>query len=139
MEHLAAYLIELALQDLPCLRYLPSAIAAAAVCLASICRSADDHWSPLLARQTGYSGADLKPCVDELLALFRRAGAPRTARLHASCQPTTYPRAPNCCNYIPTGAQLTGGGNLRSIHDKYSDSKCMAVAETTPPDVLPPL
>lgn len=73
MEYLAHYLVELALQDYNFLRFLPSAIAAASVCLASICRSTGPHWSALLTRHTRYTGANLQPCLQALHELFRRA------------------------------------------------------------------
>ena len=62
-----------ALQDYSCLRFMPSALAAAAVCLARICLCTQPHWSPPLAQYTQYSGDELRPCVLEMHALFRRA------------------------------------------------------------------
>ena len=81
IEFLAHYLCELALQDYSCLRFLPSAIAASAVCLARICLCTQPHWSEPLAKCTQYTGEQLRPCVLEMHALFRRAA---TSNLRAT-------------------------------------------------------
>jgi len=73
IEHLSHFLCELALQDYACLRFMPSAIAAAAICLAHICVASPPHWSGQIAKCTQYSSEELRPCVLEMHALFRRS------------------------------------------------------------------
>ena len=72
MEYLAHYLCELALQDYSCLRFLPSAVAAAAVYLARICLCTQPHWSPPLAKCTKYSCEELRHVVLEMHAVSAR-------------------------------------------------------------------
>lgn len=97
---LARYLLELSLQDLKSLNFLPSVLAATAVCLATVFRrhavSEDDGWlndasdDLLLARftrlynryldvalddvqLTGYTLVDLLPCIKHLVELAQEA------------------------------------------------------------------
>ncbi len=51
--------------------------------------------------------------------------------------------APNhlspCVSDLHAIFRRAASSNLRSVHEKYLASDRLAVAETTPPDVLPPL
>jgi hypothetical protein len=102
---LARYLLELSLQDLKCLNYLPSVLAASAICLATVFRkhgvSDEDARldgetdAELLARftrlynsyldaaledvqLTGYTSADLLPCIKRLVELAQEAPTANT-------------------------------------------------------------
>jgi cyclin A len=97
---LARYLLELTLQDLACLNFLPSVLAASAICLAAVLLqyntaeeegvlddAVDACMAPHLTRMynsfldealedvqlTGYTSADLLPCIKHLVELAQEA------------------------------------------------------------------
>lgn len=72
LEHLAAYLVELALCEYGALQFLPSCIAAAAVLVAQFSLGVR-VWSPTLEHYTRYGPQDLQAstgtiCDDEFIA-----------------------------------------------------------------------
>ncbi|XP_033125655.1 G2/mitotic-specific cyclin-A-like isoform X2 [Anneissia japonica] len=72
-EHLARYLAELTLQQYdPYIRYLPSLIAASAVCLANHTME-KPAWSALLTYHTGYKSEEISQCVKDLFQTFINA------------------------------------------------------------------
>lgn len=73
VKHLAQYLSELCLVQYEiCNRYLSSQQAAAALSLA-LQTSDQAPWSQPLSQLTGYSLADLRPCIEEMLVVFQMA------------------------------------------------------------------
>ena len=69
---LCRYLCELTLQEYSFLKYRPSEIAAAGLRLA-LHTMRLPAWTPRLEQISGYSAADLAVCVEEMLAVFRKA------------------------------------------------------------------
>lgn len=70
---LAKYLCELAVQDIdPYLKYLPSVIAASAICLARHTLE-QVAWPPTLQHYSGYSVSDIGHCVQDLHRTFAMA------------------------------------------------------------------
>jgi cyclin A len=70
--HLSSYLCELTLQEYGFLKYRPSEIAAAAMCLA-LHTMRLPSWTPLLEQTSMYSLAELAPCVQELWQTYGKA------------------------------------------------------------------
>ncbi|KAG8470887.1 hypothetical protein KFE25_009308 [Diacronema lutheri] len=71
-ERLCAYLVELTLQEYRMLKYLPSVIAASAVCLAhKMLGSAS--WSSTLQQHTCYAESTLLPCMKDMNAIVKAA------------------------------------------------------------------
>nr|BAA14010.1 cyclin A [Patiria pectinifera] len=66
------YLAELTLPDCEYIKYIPSTIAAAAVCLANYTLSGT-AWTPMLEKHSGYNLEDIAPCVRDLLKTFTNA------------------------------------------------------------------
>lgn len=65
MVQLACYLAERSLQELTMLRYLPSLIAASAVCVAR--KSLSRHpWSPTLLKYTNVDEDDMASCIRDM-------------------------------------------------------------------------
>lgn len=71
-EHLTQYLAELTLQEYDFIKYVPSMIAASAVCLANHTLN-NEGWTPTMAHYTGYQLADIYPCIQDLHQLFIKA------------------------------------------------------------------
>ena len=70
---LSSYLIELALQETDCLRWLPSMVAASAICLARVTLSIEPYWSPQLQAFSAYDASAVRACIVELHSLHRKA------------------------------------------------------------------
>ncbi|XP_070554499.1 G2/mitotic-specific cyclin-A-like [Ptychodera flava] len=69
-EQLARFLAELTLQEYdPYIRYLPSLIAASAVCLANHTLN-QQHWTPTLEHYSGFSYPEIYQCVKDLQNTF---------------------------------------------------------------------
>ncbi|XP_071950144.1 G2/mitotic-specific cyclin-A-like [Antedon mediterranea] len=79
-EHLAKYLAELTLQQYdPYIKYLPSMIAASAVCLANHTME-KSAWNASLAYHSGYQSEDISQCVKDLYQTYLHASiAPQQA------------------------------------------------------------
>lgn len=58
-------------------QYLPSTVAASAVCVAL--RSAGRPWTAALGHHTGHTEASLRPCVADMLAILRHAGSGKSS------------------------------------------------------------
>ncbi|XP_019621368.1 PREDICTED: G2/mitotic-specific cyclin-A-like [Branchiostoma belcheri] len=72
-ESLAMYLAELTLQEGETfLKYIPSTIAAASLCLAQHTLNMQP-WTPTLMHYSGYTLADLLPCVQDMHRTFQSA------------------------------------------------------------------
>ncbi|XP_071492210.1 G2/mitotic-specific cyclin-A-like [Diadema antillarum] len=71
-EHLAQYLAELTLQEYDFIKYIPSVIAASAVCLANHTLN-NEGWNATMAHYTGYQLSDIWQCVQDLHQLFAKA------------------------------------------------------------------
>lgn len=71
-EMLASYLCELALVDCDMVAYLPSFVAASAVCLASYAVSGK-IWNDTMRHYMQYELQDLAPCISKLHQLFNAA------------------------------------------------------------------
>lgn len=82
LEHLAAYVLELALPEYAALQWLPSQLAAGAVALARGWLGAP-AWSPTLAHYARYEAAELRPVAAALHALAQRAACRATYQLPA--------------------------------------------------------
>jgi Cyclin, C-terminal domain len=72
LEHLAAYLVELALCEYGALHFLPSCIAAAAVLVAQFSLDVP-VWSPTLEHYSRYGPADLQVPPLDGIPTYRRA------------------------------------------------------------------
>ena len=72
---LSSYLIELALLETDCLRWLPSILAASAICLARVTLGVTPYWSPELQAFSAYDASAVRACIVELHALHRKAAA----------------------------------------------------------------
>lgn len=97
---LASYLLELSLRETSFLAYLPSCVAAAAVCLARL-TLAPPHvaaWPAELAAQVGYDMAALRPCVRELRRVQAAAGS---AELHAIRNKYSTAEHHKCSDVVP--------------------------------------
>jgi len=71
-ERLCMYLVELTMQEYRMLKYLPSVIAASAVCLAQkMLRSGS--WNSVMQHHTCYPEATLLPCVKDMNAILKSA------------------------------------------------------------------
>lgn len=70
---LAQYLTELALIDLPMIRYSPSHLAAAAVMLSNELMKRQAAWPPEMVHEARHTDVALRGCANELLALYRAA------------------------------------------------------------------
>lgn len=65
MVQMACYLAERSLQEYSMLKYLPSVVAASAVCISR--KSLRRHpWSPTLVKYTNYDEPDLQECLNEM-------------------------------------------------------------------------
>ena len=65
MVQLACYLAEKTLQEHSMLKFLPSLIAASAVCVAR--KTLRRHpWSPTLLKYTGVDEDEMAPCIEEM-------------------------------------------------------------------------
>lgn len=71
LQFLANYIAELAFQDTGMLWYLPSQIAAAALCLACKMLDCSDLWDVSCAPLAHCSQLDLASCMNDLAALYR--------------------------------------------------------------------
>ncbi|KAJ1628597.1 cyclin-like protein [Pavlovales sp. CCMP2436] len=71
-EQLCSYLTELTLQEYRMLKYLPSVIAASAVCLAQKMLN-NGHWTSALQQHTCYPEATLLPCMKDMNAIVKAA------------------------------------------------------------------
>ncbi|XP_041458449.1 G2/mitotic-specific cyclin-A-like [Lytechinus variegatus] len=71
-EHLTQYLAELTLQEYDFIKYVPSMIAASAVCLANHTVN-NEGWTPTMAHYTDYQLSDIYPCLQDLHQLFIKA------------------------------------------------------------------
>ena len=80
-ELLAHYLVELTLQEYKMLKYLPSLLCAAAIWLALKTRG-EPPWSAALEQHSGYTEAELQPCVRELHALHGKAASSGLQAVH---------------------------------------------------------
>ena len=72
---LSSYLIELALQETDCLRWLPSMVAASAICLARVTLGVRPYWTPQLQAFSAYDASAVRACIVELHSLHRKAAA----------------------------------------------------------------
>lgn len=70
---LSSYLIELALQETDCLRWLPSMVAASAICLARVTLGVRPYWTPQLQALSAYDASAVRACIVELHSLHRKA------------------------------------------------------------------
>ena len=82
LEHLAAYVLELALPEYAALQWLPSQLAAGAVALARGWLGAP-AWAPTLAHYGRYAAQELRPVVAALHALAQRAASRSACALPA--------------------------------------------------------
>jgi cyclin B len=71
-ERLCSYLVELTLQEYRMLKYLPSVIAASAVCLAQKMLN-NGSWTSALQQHTCYPESTLLPCMKDLNAIVKAA------------------------------------------------------------------
>ncbi|XP_076811415.1 cyclin-A2-like [Clavelina lepadiformis] len=71
-EYLAQYLCELALVEFDCVQYLPSLMAAAAVCLACYTVSGK-LWDETMEHYMKYELSELAPCIKQLCEIFENA------------------------------------------------------------------
>jgi len=71
-ERLCNYLVELTLQEYKMLKYLPSVIAASAICLAQKMLR-NGSWTSTLQHHTCYPEATLLPCVKDMNAIVKNA------------------------------------------------------------------
>nr|CAB3228881.1 cyclin-A2 [Phallusia mammillata] len=71
-EFLAQYLCELALVEFDCIQYLPSMMAASAVCLASYTVNGK-VWDETMEHYMQYELQDLVPCIKRLSEIFTAA------------------------------------------------------------------
>ncbi|KAF0289800.1 G2/mitotic-specific cyclin-A [Amphibalanus amphitrite] len=73
VRHLAQFLVELTLVQYPiCNKYVSSVQAASALCVARFC-CGHVPWTPALERLTGLGREQLRPCVQELVAVYQMA------------------------------------------------------------------
>merc|ERR1719375_1357506 len=72
-KELAQYLAELALIDLPMIRYAPSLLAAAAVLLSNKLLGRQPAWPATMAQRACHTEVALSGCAEELLALYSSA------------------------------------------------------------------
>jgi cyclin A len=74
VQHLAQYLCEMALvHSDPFLKYLPSEVAAASVCLSRHTLDQQPAWSDSLQQCTGYSVSDFGHCLQDMHRMFAMA------------------------------------------------------------------
>lgn len=78
MVQLACYLAERTLQEYGMIRFLPSVIAATAVCLAR--KTLKRHsWSPTLVKYTNYDEADMADCANSIDSFINLDGTSQEA------------------------------------------------------------
>jgi len=70
---LSHYLIELALIDYKMLKHKPSMIAAAALFLSMKVFKKPNPWIPALAKQSGFSEDQIRPCAKDLCVRLQNA------------------------------------------------------------------
>lgn len=86
MVQLACYLAERTLQEYGMIKFLPSTIAATAVCIAR--KTLRRHpWSPTLVKYTTYDEPDMVPCSEAMAAFVNNASAPQQAVLRKYSSP----------------------------------------------------
>ncbi|KAL4608560.1 cyclin-A1-like [Arapaima gigas] len=101
-ENLALYLAELSLLELdPFLQYLPSKVAAAAYCLANYTVNRI-IWPVSLHAFTGYSLAEIAPCLKDLHKLYLAAGSKPQQAIQEKYKATKYCRV----SLIPPPASI---------------------------------
>ena len=69
-QHLAQYVLELALLQSKFLSYPPSLIASAAIYLIKKIRKSESSWSDVMTSMVGYKEAELKACAKDLCNLL---------------------------------------------------------------------
>eukprot|EP00051_Salpingoeca_urceolata_P035731 m.31072 g.31072 ORF g.31072 m.31072 type:complete len:424 (-) comp9630_c0_seq1:352-1623(-) len=95
---LAMFLCELTLQDSEhYLRFPPSIVAAASICLA-LHTMQRPHWTPTLQHYTSYSTMDIAPCVEDMYSTF--ANAPRDAQ-QAVREKYSHPKFQRASTLVP--------------------------------------
>ena len=113
--HLSSYLCELTLQEYGFLKYRPSEIAAAAMCLA-LHTMRLPSWTPLLEQTSMYSLAELAPCVQELWQTYGKAeGANLQARARPPPRRPAAPRAPRRPLTAPSAPRSPCAGGAREV------------------------
>ncbi|KAK9821103.1 hypothetical protein WJX81_004601 [Elliptochloris bilobata] len=108
LEHLAAYVLELALSEYAALQWLPSQLAAGAVALARGWLGAP-AWSSTLAHYARYDAPELRPVVGALHALAQRASCRASCQLPAVREKFAAPKY-NCVSSLlpPASPPLLG-------------------------------
>ncbi|GBG75230.1 hypothetical protein CBR_g19866 [Chara braunii] len=83
LEHLAFFLVELALVEYSMVRFLPSQLAAAAVYTAMrILGLLSAGWTPTLRRHSGYTEEALKPCASLMARFHKNASSTTLVAVH---------------------------------------------------------
>ena len=103
LEHLAAYVLELALPEYAALQWLPSQLAAGAVALARGWLGAP-AWSPTLAHYARYAGQELRPVVAALHVLAQRAASRSACALPAVREKYAAPKFKCVSGLLPPDA-----------------------------------
>lgn len=69
-QHLAQYVLELALLQSKFLNYPPSLIASAVIYLIKKIRKSESSWNEVMTSMVGYKEAELKACAKDLCNLL---------------------------------------------------------------------
>ena len=69
-DHMARYIAQRTLREMPFVKFLPSLLAAGCILLARRTMGRSPAWTPELERASRYSSFTLEPCVKELVSLM---------------------------------------------------------------------
>jgi G2/mitotic-specific cyclin-B, other len=73
-QHLAQYVLELALLQPKFLNYSPSLMASAVIYLIKKIRKSESSWNEVMTSMVGYKEQELKTCAKDLCNLLECAG-----------------------------------------------------------------
>ena len=88
-DHMARYIAQRTLREMPFVKFLPSLLAAGCILLARRTMGRCPAWTPELERASRYASFTLEPCVNELAALMASCN---TAMTHFICRKFTRER-----------------------------------------------